>query len=77
VSAPIQYNVILSGNNISATLRDTLDSTYTFYNLPAVDSNIFARVEAQNIFGTGGFSAPVASDTGISKLIVQFSHNKC
>ena len=38
-------------------------SNATFY-LPAVDSNLFAAVEATNVFGSGGFSSLVESEIG-------------
>jgi len=40
---------------------DTDESSVTF-DLPAVDSNIFASVEAVNVFGSGGFSPQNESD---------------
>jgi len=42
-------------------MMDTVGSSAMF-DLPAVASNIFAAVEAVNVFGTGGFSSQVESE---------------
>ena len=47
---------------------DTNGSTVTFY-LPAVGSNVFATVEASNVFGLGVFSGQVESKIGKIQLL--------
>ena len=74
MQAPIEYVVVLFGYNVSLSMN-TPGSSYTFENLPAVDSNITFQVKARNIFGSGRFSVPVSSDTGISKYMLHKSNS--
>ena len=65
--APIVYIAQVSGANISTNTITTTGSSVTF-DLPASDSDIFAALGAQNVFGEQPLG--IAVEGRISKLLI-------